>query len=187
MFIGWAVMRVVSADLIDRWTVVQLVPAVIHLVVAFLFFRREKWVMDGSVSSILWSLPSFVAGGVAISLAPASHQWSVTSQLAFLVCGIGTLIGLLFLGKSFSIFPALRSIVSHGPFQIVRHPIYFCELMMIAVCCWAGGELFHVGIFIFALVAIVLRILFEERVLLNSNSYVDYCRTTKYRLVPRVW
>ena len=187
MFIGWAVLRVVSADSLDRWTIVQWVPAVMHLVVAFLFFYRERWVMDGSINSILWSLPSFVAGGVAISLAPAPHQWHVVAQLGFLIASIGTLVGLLALGKSFSVFPAVRSIVSRGPFEIIRHPIYSCELMMIAACCWAGGALLHGGIFIFALVAVAARIWFEEQVLKNSAAYDEYCRKTKYRLLPLVW
>jgi protein-S-isoprenylcysteine O-methyltransferase Ste14 len=31
------------------------------------------------------------------------------------------------LGRSFSIFPEGRELVTHGPFSVVRHPLYLTE------------------------------------------------------------
>ena len=42
MFFGWAVMRFTGCEAIDRWTVPQLVPAVIHVVVGILFLARHS-------------------------------------------------------------------------------------------------------------------------------------------------
>lgn len=125
MFVSWAVLRVTTAEPVDRWTLPQLVPAALHLVVAALFLLREPIVFRGDVISILSALPSFVVGGFAINLAPAPHNWPVIAQVLFAMGAAGAIVGMSFLGRSFAIFPAVRSIVNGGPFKVIRHPVYF--------------------------------------------------------------
>lgn len=187
MFISWAVLRITSAELADRWTIPQLIPAGIHLVVAVLFLIRNPWTHNGDIASILWSLPSFLAGGLAINLAPAPHLWNLAPQFLFALGAVGAVAGMLFLGRSFAIFPAVRTIVKKGPFQLIRHPIYFFELVMIAACCAASGNAMHGGIFLMGVAAVVVRIVFEEKILRQSAEYVLFCRSVRFRLIPGVW
>lgn len=58
---------------------------------------------------------------------------------------------------------------------------------MIAGCCTAIGRPAHWGIFVIAVLAVVLRIIWEEKVLNKSSDYKAFCRTVKYRLIPRIW
>lgn len=187
MFFSWAVMRVVFAEPVDRWTWPQLVPAVVHVVVGILFLRRTVSVRRADTTTLLWCLPSFVAGGMAMNLAPDSHLWPVHSQFLFALGALGAVLGMLALGKSFAVFPALRNVVSTGPFRLIRHPIYFCELVMLLGCCSTIGSAKHWGLFVAAVVAIAIRIIWEEKVLLESKSYEDFCQAVKYRLIPGVW
>ena len=187
MFLSWAILRVSTAEELDRWAVAQLVPAVIHFVVAILFLIREPSVLRGDTVVILVSLPSFVVGGIAINMAPAPHQWPVVAQLVFAVGAAGAVVGMIFLGRSFAIFPAVRTVVSRGPFRLIRHPIYFCELAMIAACCFAIGSPTQWVIFPIGVLALAIRIVWEEKVLLASSEYETFCQTVKYRLVPGVW
>lgn len=187
MFVGWAVLRVTTADPPDRWTIPQLIPAGLHVVVAMLFLNRNPWNHNGSAAAIAWSLPSFVVGGLAINLAPAPHQWPHGPQLLFATAAIGAATGMMFLGRSFAIFPAVRTIVKKGPFQVIRHPIYFFELVMISACCAASGNPMHWVIFMPGVASVAVRIIVEERVLTQSAQYVDYCRSVRFRLIPGIW
>ncbi len=187
MFTSWAVLRISTADTADRWTIPQLVPAVLHLVVAVLFFNRNPWTHQGNVASIVCALPSFLTGGLAINMAPAPHQWHSFAQWLLAIGATGAVTGMFFLGRSFAIFPAIRPIVTRGVFQWIRHPIYFFELVMIAACCAAGGSALHWGIFLASVAAIVIRIFWEEKTLVKSVDYVAYSQSVRFRLIPGFW
>ena len=187
MFFGWAVMRFTGCEAIDRWTVPQLVPAVIHVVVGILFLTRHSSLLRADTLTLAYCLPSFIAGGLAMKLAPVSHLWSMPAQAVFVIGGLGTTLGLVWLGKSFAVFPALRTIVTSGPFKLIRHPIYFSELLMIVGCCLAMTSTWRWPILAFAIATIVLRIVWEERVLSNSQQYLDFCKSVRWRLIPGIW
>ena len=187
MFFGWGVMRLTACEPIDRWTVPQLVPVVIHVVVGILFLTRRSSLLRADNLTLACCLPSFIAGGMAMKLAPDSHLWSVLAQAVFAIGGLGTTVGLISLGKSFAVFPALRTIVTGGPFKLIRHPIYFSELLMILGCCLAMASAWRWPILAFAIATIVVRIIWEERVLSNSQAYLDFCQKVRWRLVPGLW
>ena len=187
MFFAWAVLRVTVCESVDRWTVPQLCPALLHLVIGFLFLLRRSPLLRADVMTLACCLPSFVAGGMAMKLAPESHLWNGVGQLVLVIGSIGTCIGLCFLGKSFAVFPALRSVVTSGPFKLIRHPIYFCELLMILGCFLAMSSNWKWPILGFAIATIVLRIIWEERVLNKSTEYRKFCESVRWRLVPGLW
>jgi protein-S-isoprenylcysteine O-methyltransferase Ste14 len=82
-----------------------------------------------------------------------------------------------------------QTVVSTGPYALVRHPMYSAALVMSfsippALGSWWGLLLF--GPVILALV--VWRLLDEEKFLRgNLPGYAEYTRKVRYRLVPRVW
>ena len=95
---------------------------------------------------------------------------------------------LLSLGRSFSLIPQARGLVTSGPYAIVRHPLYLVEEAAI------GGVLLHYAGFA-ALTFLVLhvavqirRIHFEEEILQKTFlEYAAYARQTPRRLLPGVW
>lgn len=187
MFFSWAVLRIAHAEPVDRWAAPQVVPAIVHFVVGVLFLIRNSSVLQADATTLMWCLPSFVAGGLAMNLAPPSSQWSVISQIVFAVGAMGAVVGMLFLGKNFSVFPALRSVVGNGPYRLIRHPIYLFELVMLLGCCLTIGAWQHWALFVIAVITIAIRIVWEEKVLATSKEYQRYCRSVKYRLLPWVW
>ena len=81
-----------------------------------------------------------------------------------------------------------QKIISTGLYGIVRHPMYVGVLIMFIPAPIALGS--YWGLIPFALlpVSLVLRILNEEKVLSdNLKGYNEYCKKTKYRLIPSVW
>jgi protein-S-isoprenylcysteine O-methyltransferase Ste14 len=91
---------------------------------------------------------------------------------------------LRWLGRAFSIMPEARQLVKHGPYGVIRHPLYLCE------------EIAVIGVFIqvispLAVAMLMTQIVFQYRRMLNEErvlsaafpDYEDYARRTP-RLIP---
>jgi protein-S-isoprenylcysteine O-methyltransferase Ste14 len=81
-----------------------------------------------------------------------------------------------------------QRVISTGPYAIVRHPMYFGLLLMMLFTPLALGSYWAL---IFASLFIpinIMRIKKEEGVLLRGlPGYANYCKKTKYRLIPLIW
>ena len=82
-----------------------------------------------------------------------------------------------------------QKIIETGPYKIVRHPMYTGGLIFILFTPLALGSYWALIIFsISTAPALILRIINEEKLMItNLPGYSDYCRKTKYRLIPYVW
>ncbi len=81
-----------------------------------------------------------------------------------------------------------QKVITTGLYSTVRHPMYIGVLIMYVPTPLALGS--YWGLIPMALlpVALVLRILNEEKVLKeNLEGYKEYCLKTKYRLIPYIW
>lgn len=81
-----------------------------------------------------------------------------------------------------------QKVITTGLYRRVRHPMYVGVLIMYMPTPLALGSAW--GLIPMALlpVALVLRILNEEKVLKeNLEGYKEYCLKTKYRLIPFIW
>jgi len=83
---------------------------------------------------------------------------------------------------------AEQKVVSTGPYKCVRHPMYLASLIMFLSLPLALGSLVALLVFALAIPVYVLRLLNEEKVLLQELSgYAEYCEHTRHRLIPYVW
>jgi protein-S-isoprenylcysteine O-methyltransferase Ste14 len=81
-----------------------------------------------------------------------------------------------------------QKVISTGPYAVVRHPMYTGSILLYLAMPIALGSYYALLIFMFFPVIIVYRIRNEEKVLLRDlPGYADYCKKTKYKLVPYVW
>jgi len=81
-----------------------------------------------------------------------------------------------------------QKVVSTGLYAIVRHPMYVGVLVMFIPTPIALGS--YLGLVPMATIplAIVMRIINEEKVLCRDlPGYKEYCQKTKYRLLPFIW
>ncbi len=92
-----------------------------------------------------------------------------------------------FLGRSFGIVASDRGIVWGGPYRIVRHPIYlgyFVTHVGFFLANWSPRNLaLYIVIYFFQ----ISRILSEERILREDESYRTYCQRVRYRLIPFIF
>lgn len=81
-----------------------------------------------------------------------------------------------------------QTLISTGPYAVVRHPMYSGSLLVNLFIPIALGSWLALAFAAAVLVLIMLRILDEEKLLRESlPGYPDYCRNVPYRLIPRVW
>ena len=92
----------------------------------------------------------------------------------------------LSLGRSIGLVPALRSLVTHGAYRYVRHPIYLAgSLIFIANGLSAYSPvnvaILGLGIFWFA-----LKSLAEESFLRSDPAYADYMEHVRWKWFPGI-
>lgn len=81
-----------------------------------------------------------------------------------------------------------QPVISTGLYGMVRHPMYTGALLMAACTPLALGSSWSLLLLIPIIPVLAWRLLDEERFLKrNLPGYVDYCRKTRYRLIPFVW
>jgi protein-S-isoprenylcysteine O-methyltransferase Ste14 len=81
-----------------------------------------------------------------------------------------------------------QTVVSTGVYSVVRHPMYFGNVVLMIGIPLALGSYWGLLFVISGLVVLVTRILDEEKVLTRQLAgYADYAQRVHARLVPYVW
>lgn len=163
-----------------------------------MFYAILGWLMMQRPAPVarargLWPTVIAFLGTYAVwlmPLLPAAAPMPITAAIAAVCICTGSvliIICITHLGRSFSIAPQARILVTSGPYQIVRHPLYLAEeLAVIGVLMqfvWWAALLFFAAHLAFQ----VRRMLYEEGVLGETfPEYANYARRTA-RLIPGLW
>jgi protein-S-isoprenylcysteine O-methyltransferase Ste14 len=110
------------------------------------------------------------------------------SMLGFVVGFIGvafSIWSLSYLKRSFGLRAAVRELVTRGPYKVVRHPLYFGEILHILGIAILSAKPAALGLFIVAVMMQIVRARVEEKKFLNTlPEYETYMRSTGF-LWPR--
>jgi protein-S-isoprenylcysteine O-methyltransferase Ste14 len=81
-----------------------------------------------------------------------------------------------------------QTVISTGPYAIVRHPMYLGVSIMWIATPVALGSYWALPVFLIMPVILVYRIRNEEEVLLRElPGYREYTRKVRYRIIPGIW
>ena len=128
--------------------------------------------------------PIFVLALPKAKLTLATVTFSSVMTLVGVVVSIAIC---LWLGRSFSVFPQARALVTAGPYRLVRHPLYVAELTALFGRAWALEAPWSLIVMCVAIAAQLPRMHFEEQVLTEAfPSYREYASRTA-RLVPGLY
>jgi len=90
------------------------------------------------------------------------------------------------LGTAFGISPALRGLVTEGPYHWLRHPMYAGELLSLIGGLVAAFRVWNLVILLVFTASLIWRINREE-LILDRSGYPAYSRHVKWRLMPGIW
>jgi protein-S-isoprenylcysteine O-methyltransferase Ste14 len=152
----------------------------------------------GLAQKIIMSVVS--VGFVALILVPALDRrfgWSEMSGWIALSGDALVLLGWLVMFIVFRANPWAAStievaegqtVVSSGPYALMRHPMYAGAFFMLCGIPIALGSWWGLLPLTLLFPALVWRLLDEEKVLeKNLPGYLDYEATVRWRLIPRIW
>jgi protein-S-isoprenylcysteine O-methyltransferase Ste14 len=126
----------------------------------------------------------------AVALQPPGREADTALVLAgeaLALAGAGWMLwSVLALGTCFGVLPEARGLVTSGPYQIVRHPVYLGEFAIYGGLVLAAPGLWNLGVAIVFAVSQATRMRLEEQALeLEFPEYAAYAARTP-RLVPRL-
>ncbi len=170
------------ADLGYRAAVIAFLTLVIVLF-AIRMPPRDK--ARGTMPTVMAIAGSFMMSLVAVL--PAAET-PVSLRLAgglLLLFGTGVSVAALFvLGRSFSIVPEARHLVTSGPYAVVRHPMYLGELLGSAGMALQSLSVFSLLLYIAFVWVQMQRMSYEEGVLQRAFPEYDTYRRRTARLIP---
>ncbi len=168
-----------------RWASIPFVIEQVVMVTLVLIRRRSIATSNRPLDWAVAAIGTWLPLGIRPAEGPA-----VVADVGFAVQLAGVVLATMSfvaLGKSFGIVAANRGLTTAGPYRVVRHPIYMGHLLTLTGALMANPSYLNVAIWPVAVIAMILRIHAEERVLTESGKYSDYRSAVAWRLVPHVY
>ena len=163
-----------------------LILAVFHLlIIAIAILRRPPKRVSLAPFDIVITLLGTYSATFMVGISSQEEQVALQA-----LGGVGLLISLvavLSLRGSFGLLPADRGIVREGLYRFIRHPIYAGYLISMSCFLAQNYSLWNLGCFVSFCLFETLRLLREEKLLLQNPEYLRYSRSVRWRILPYVW
>lgn len=154
--------------------------------------KREKQKIFQSISGFV-----FFVGLLLIPGLDNRFSWSNVPEYVVIISDALVLLGFVivfFVFKSNSYTSAIievsqgQKLISTGVYSVVRHPMYLGAVLILIFMPLALNSFWGLIPGLFISFFVVLRLLDEEKVLLNElDGYKDYCNKIRYHLIPYIW
>lgn len=156
--------------------------------------RTQRWLIR--LLAPLWTAAFTVPGfdrrlGWSRSLVGTVPAWLALASAGMVVAGFMLVFWALktnsYAGRTIQV-DAGQPVISTGPYVWVRHPMYAGAVVLWIATALAMGSWVALPVFALVLPFYVIRLLNEEKVLrAELKGYAEYCRKTRYHLIPFVW
>jgi protein-S-isoprenylcysteine O-methyltransferase Ste14 len=158
------------------------------LVVVLTVVRRRAVQVDRSTAARIVTVLALLGPPLLRTSSTAAPLMADEFTALISAAGVALVIaGKITLGRSFGIVPANRGVVVKGPYGFVRHPIYAGYLVTHVAFVAAHPTPWNVAVVLIGDAALIVRALYEERVLQRDERYREYCGRVGWHLVPGVF
>jgi protein-S-isoprenylcysteine O-methyltransferase Ste14 len=144
-----------------------------------------------------YSVASSVAVGIAYAYpyaqviylrwSPGHVAWPAAGLVLVTLAAGLSLVSLLAMGRFFGVRPALRGLVTSGPYKFIRHPMYLSYVLADIGYNLQEWNSVTVLLVLIGWASLVYRIRAEERVISQHAEWPVYVALARYRLVPGIW
>lgn len=165
---------------ISQWMFVALfgiLPLIRHRPVG-----KTEAILPRLIALVTVVIPPFA---MLLPRAPANLGFDLASVILGLTANVLAIITISFLGRSFSVMPEARRLVTAGPYRIVRHPLYLFELLGVAAILLQLRSLAGLALMVTIIVLQVARARWEEGVLERAIPEYASFRAEVPFLIPR--
>ncbi len=155
------------------------------IVIAYLVRRPARRVSQRASDWLLAFGGTF--GGVLFRPDGLHPHAGVDLGLGLQVAGLAVCVAaFIALGRSFGFAPADRGVRRHGPYAIVRHPIYAGYVLLLLGYLAQSLSVRNALVMILVCGCNVGRIHAEERLLAAGTEYAKYQAAVRWKLVPGI-
>ncbi len=166
-----------------------LTAAVFYLLLVYLLVVRDRPVgkSRGVLPRVFGVAGTFLGVGILqLPQAPLSLPMQILAALLIGLGSLGSLLALWWLGKSFSIMPEARKLVTGGPYVWARHPLYSVEIVTIVGTAVQFAAPWSWVIALGVVTLLGIRSHYEEQVL--EAAYPEYhaYRAKTARFIPGI-
>lgn len=124
---------------------------------------------------------------IYIKWVPDEPVWPTGGLVLVTLGACLSCVSLVTLGRRFGIRPALRELVTSGPYRIVRHPIYLSYVLADIGYNLQGWNVGTALMVLAGWASLIYRIRAEERVLAQDAKWSRYATLVRSRLLPGLW
>jgi protein-S-isoprenylcysteine O-methyltransferase Ste14 len=177
--------------LTPSFTITDWIYVLQHVVVlAIALTRRPPKAADHSISSSIAVLVAYTypyAQLIYLRWMPGQAAWPAGGFILVTLAAVLSLASLLTLGNLFGIRPALRGLMTTGPYRVVRHPMYLAYMIGDVGYNLQEWNFGTAAIVMLGWVALIHRIHAEEQMLSEDEHWARYVCSVRYRLLPGLW
>jgi protein-S-isoprenylcysteine O-methyltransferase Ste14 len=156
----------------------------IHNIVmlTFILIRKQHMSLDRHIFNQIIALLAFFSG-ILFQKHPFENL-KICSEAIVAISMILGIITLFNLGRSFGILIAVRQVKTSGLYSIIRHPMYFTDILWRIG--YLVGNLYWLNSIIFfaSSACYIYRAILEEKFLSQFPEYQEYKKMVRYRFIP---
>jgi len=161
---------------------------IIHVMVALLFLIRKP---SKDFSKKLLAHIVAISSMMYYNLYDCHVDCSLINEIiANYIIILGCILAVfstLSLGRSFGVLPSYREIKTRYMYKIVRHPLYLSYIVMDLGIILGYTSIYNILVFILAITLFIIRIYYEENLLIKYNEYITYKSKINYKLIPFIY
>ena len=177
--------------LTPTFTIADWIYVLQHLIVlGIALTRRHAKVRDYSIASSIAVGIAYVypyAQVIYLRWSPGYVAWPAAGLVLVTLGAVLSLVSLVTIGRFFGIRPALRGLVTSGPYRLVRHPIYLSYVIADIGYNLEEWNSITLLLVLTGWASLIYRIQAEERVISQHADWPAYVGLVRYRLFPGIW